>query len=243
MNACKIIAMIIALTCKRFKVNLKDLLQDYQRAHGGHVILAVKSPLGECTLSDIDKLEFHKYDSSWCGAGLLPKKLKDFAFQGSLFGGGLSKSDDKVTSDDKLISLSEPGKINGLFGDFRFLSNFHLGDIEFEGLVYPHVEAAYQAAKTLDLAQRIPFCSMGASDSRLAGQKLVLRSDWDLVRYDTMLSIVRRKFDDSDLKARLLDTGNLYIEETNWWKDRYWGVSGGVGQNNLGKILMRIRSE
>ena len=41
----------------------------------------------------------------------------------------------------------------------------------------------------------------------------------------------------------LLDTGDKFIEETNWWKDQFWGVYNGVGENNLGKILMRIREE
>ena len=31
--------------------------------------------------------------------------------------------------------------------------------------------------------------------------------------------------------------------EGNNWKDTYWGVCHGKGQNNLGKLLMRIREE
>ena len=32
-----------------------------------------------------------------------------------------------------------------------------------------------------------------------------------------------------------------YIEETNHWGDVFWGVCDGVGESNLGKVLMGIR--
>lgn len=33
------------------------------------------------------------------------------------------------------------------------------------------------------------------------------------------------------------------IVEENSWRDTYWGVCKGVGENHLGKILMKIRDE
>ena len=41
-------------------------------------------------------------------------------------------------------------------GEYRFLSNFFilLEPIDIEGVVYTSIEAAYQAAKTLDVEQR-----------------------------------------------------------------------------------------
>ena len=45
-----------------------------------------------------------------------------------------------------------------------------------------------------------------------------------------------------ELKNKLKATGTKYIEETNHWKDTYWGVDYKIGgENNLGKILMLIR--
>ena len=40
----------------------------------------------------------------------------------------------------------------------------------------------------------------------------------------------------------LLSTGDKYLEETNHWKDTYYGVCDGVGKNVLGKILMSVRN-
>jgi len=31
------------------------------------------------------------------------------------------------------------------------------------------------------------------------------------------------------------------LEETNTWGDKYWGVCNGEGENQLGKLLMKIR--
>lgn len=60
-----------------------------------------------------------------------------------------------------------------------------------------------------------------------------------------MLAIVFDKFwRNHDIRQKLIDTGDKYLEETNHWMDFYWGYSWQkqVGQNNLGKILMKVRN-
>lgn len=44
--------------------------------------------------------------------------------------------------------------INKFRGANRFLSNFYETSVEWEGLIYPSSEAAFQAAKTLDQEDR-----------------------------------------------------------------------------------------
>ena len=61
-----------------------------------------------------------------------------------------------------------------------------------------------------------------------------------------MEEIVRDKFfRHKDLAEKLLETGDAELVEGNTWKDIYWGVDlkSNYGQNKLGKILMKIRSE
>ena len=58
-----------------------------------------------------------------------------------------------------------------------------------------------------------------------------------------MLFRSRQKYEDAIYAAFLLDTGDLYIEETNSWGDTFWGVCEGKGQNVLGNILMGIRTD
>jgi ribA/ribD-fused uncharacterized protein len=133
--------------------------------------------------------------------------------------------------------------IKGFFDSYRWLSNYHEVPVMFEGVMYPSSEAAYQAAKTLDLEARKAFVLMKANESKKAGKALKnIRPGWNDIKYEIMAQIVFDKFmRHKDLRSRLLDTGDRYIEETNHWKDTYWGVCNGVGQNNLGKILMKIR--
>ena len=59
------------------------------------------------------------------------------------------------------------------------------------------------------------------------------------------MKIIHKFTQHDDLKALLLATGDANLEEGNTWNDTFWGVdlANGCGQNNLGKILMKIRGE
>lgn len=56
-----------------------------------------------------------------------------------------------------------------------------------------------------------------------------------------MKDLVFQKFKNEELKIKLLQTGNEELIEGNTWGDKFWGICNGVGENNLGKILMEIR--
>ncbi len=59
-----------------------------------------------------------------------------------------------------------------------------------------------------------------------------------------MTDLVSQKFANSPaLKEMLLATGDAELEEGNHWGDCFWGVCAGIGQNHLGKILMRLRDK
>ncbi len=75
------------------------------------------------------------------------------------------------------------------------------------------------------------------------GKVLKVRKDWDSVKLKIMEWAVNEKFKDPELEKMLIDTGNEELVEGNWWNDTYWGVCNGVGENNLGKILMRVRDK
>jgi predicted NAD-dependent protein-ADP-ribosyltransferase YbiA (DUF1768 family) len=69
---------------------------------------------------------------------------------------------------------------------------------------------------------------------------------WNSKKYDIMYDILLDKFTRNSLLGKMLkETGDKYIEETNHWFDVWWGVDykTGIGENNLGKILMGIRSK
>ena len=130
-------------------------------------------------------------------------------------------------------------------GKYRFLSNFWYAKVTLDGVTYPTVEHAFQAAKTLYPAERekVRACK-SPSDAKRTGRTVTLRNDWEDVKVGVMYDLVWQKFQRPDLKNLLLDTGDQVIEEGNNWNDRFWGVcppGSGQGENNLGHILMIIR--
>jgi N-glycosidase YbiA len=138
-----------------------------------------------------------------------------------------------------------PGRIGTFQGQYRFLSNFWPATVEYEGIVYPDVEHAYQSAKTLDMNQRRRIAALPTpAEAKRAGEALPLRADWLQIKYQVMLVCVRYKFTHHpELAEKLLATGDAYLQEGNYWGDRIWGVYQGQGTNWLGKILMRVRNE
>lgn len=135
--------------------------------------------------------------------------------------------------------------IYGLFGKYRPLSNFHQEGFFVNGIHFHTSEAAYMAQKTFHMPEvyALSECSTGLEAKRL-GQQVTLRSDWEEVKYSKMLKVLREKFKQSVFcRDLLLSTGSKYIEESNWWNDNYWGKCHAYGLNNLGKILMQIRTE
>lgn len=135
--------------------------------------------------------------------------------------------------------------ITSFTGEFYFLSNFYPTPVTFDEIVYPSSEHAYVAAKTTDETTRRVIAKIpSAFEVKKYGRKIKIRDNWHGVKWGLMYTIVGSKFRRNlHLKELLLDTGNITLIEGNTWGDTYWGVCEGVGQNHLGRILMRIREE
>lgn len=141
--------------------------------------------------------------------------------------------------------------INSFKGQYDFLSNFHPAEVEYEGLLYPTTEHAFQAAKTLNPLERkmVAGCKT-PGDAKRFGRRLLLRPDWEEVKVQVMRDVLWEKFgEDPDMGALLLRTGHQDLVEGNNWHDTFWGVCDGTckephqpaGENNLGKLLMALR--
>jgi ribA/ribD-fused uncharacterized protein len=131
--------------------------------------------------------------------------------------------------------------INKFDNNYSFLSNFYPCNIEYDGLFYPSVENAYQASKTNDIELRKQFISITAGRAKRMGLKLEIIDNWDNIKLSVMKHLLYLKFENPELREKLLSTGDKKLIEGNCWGDTYWGVCNGIGENNLGKLLMNLR--
>ncbi len=150
-------------------------------------------------------------------------------------------------SDSRAKEIETSNAIYGFFGKYRFLSNFHLCDILMpDGFTYPSSENAYMAMKTTDMGVRLALSACTPKEARKIGinpNKIKLDRHWEEMKLGIMEDILRVKFNLPGLKPMLTATDPKYLEETNWWGDKYWGVCENEGENHLGKILMKIRQD
>lgn len=129
-------------------------------------------------------------------------------------------------------------------GIYSWLSNFWPAEVKIGADVYPTVEHAYQASKTIEPHARemIRLCGPAGVAKRL-GKTLPIRPDWSEMKLGVMEELLRQKFQHPHLRKKLIDTYPQLIEEGNTWKDTFWGVYRGKGKNHLGRLIMQIRSE
>jgi ribA/ribD-fused uncharacterized protein len=125
---------------------------------------------------------------------------------------------------------------------YAFLSNFYGSTLAYEGLLYPTVEHAYQAAKSLDIMTRRMFCKVRDPNiAKKMGQSIIVRPDWNDVKIPIMRILIREKFENPFIRCGLLETVGRRLINENKWNDRFWGVVNGEGENWLGKILEEVR--
>lgn len=100
---------------------------------------------------------------------------------------------------------------------------------------------AFKSGNPADFAR---FAPLAAGEAKKLGRTVVLRPDWNEVKVSIMRNVLALKFrQNPDLREKLLATGEAELIEGNHWKDTFWGVCNGVGENWLGKLLMELREE
>ena len=132
-------------------------------------------------------------------------------------------------------------------GEYGCFSNFSRHAIHLKGKRWPTTEHYFQAQKFAgepdeEEVRRANKPMLAAQMGR--DRKRPLRRDWEKVKERVMLDALRAKFTQhEELKAVLLGTGDAVLVE-HTANDSYWGDGGdGSGQNRLGQLLMRVRTE
>lgn len=133
--------------------------------------------------------------------------------------------------------------------EYDFLSNMYPCRIEFQGLVFPSVENAYQAMKCANPDEWYQFINIKPGEAKKLGRKVQMRADFNDIKYNLMKKLLDIKFDSNpDLKNRLLATAPESLVEGNWWHDNYWGMcqcdkcKNEIKRNTLGELLQRKRN-
>lgn len=134
--------------------------------------------------------------------------------------------------------------IDKFSGDHEFLSNFYPHPFYIYGLRFATVEHAFQAYKMTNAKDaRLVYEQPTPGLAKRLARSLPKRDDWEQIKNRVMYECCREKFYDPHLGRLLQATCDEELVEGNTWGDHYWGVCKGVGQNHLGQILMRIRTE
>ena len=128
-------------------------------------------------------------------------------------------------------------------GKNAFLDNGYPVRIEYEGMTFPSVEAAFQAAKSWDVRHRLA-CSKADTPviAKRLGRKVALRPDWE----EKKLAIMKELLEQS--------SGILSCGISFGYRGRgagggkptgrcLLGQGKGEGENHLGRLLMEVREE
>ena len=155
-------------------------------------------------------------------------------------------------------------------GEYRFMSNMFVAPFEIDGMAFPTVEHYFQWSKAMmfegaesDTAKKMMKPPRNkefteAKSVKALGRKVkeFSAARWDDVKIPIMEKALRAKFVNPKhgLLEKLVATGDRPIGEANP-RDKYWGIGTSAdtadaknpakwkGQNQLGKLLMKLRDE
>ena len=145
----------------------------------------------------------------------------------------------------------------------KWLSTFNLANpFKYNGMEYPTVEHAFHAQKIADDDPLVEEYRLALStnivdvltpnDAKKFGGKtsfkennFTLRSDWNSIRLKIMEEISREYYQSNrELIDKLINTEEKLLIHKGFRIDDYWGVKkDDKGENNHGKILMKLREE
>ena len=133
--------------------------------------------------------------------------------------------------------------------EYFCLDNFQAFQIEFDGVLYQTVEHAYQALKFIDTNKDVYNKIVNATSAYNAmtiahDYKEYQNPDWDNIKLEIMEKLLWTKVDQHPyVKQKLLSSKNYMLCEDSPY-DYFWGIGENrTGENNLGKLWMKIREK
>ncbi len=147
----------------------------------------------------------------------------------------------------RVISFNDANMLTSCFG------NSHPCEIEFTKIVYQNAESAFQAQRYSDRPNFMEYFQKmdgkaAASNARFFTMTQKRSGEWDSIKVDVMMDVLRAKFGQNpDLKVKLMATKSAYLANHQpepgqgdiFWADGF----DGSGENMLGICLMKLRGE
>lgn len=154
-----------------------------------------------------------------------------------------------VPIESVLQKHDRPIYFNSKTESYQWASSFHSATVSYEGVEYPTVEHAYQAAKasrigTREYIRNLPTAARAREAGGKDGVIVDYTPDFDSRKLEIMTELQRQKFTNHpELRSLLLATGDRPLIHAVPW-DLYWGATvDGQGENRLGKILEELRGQ
>ena len=125
--------------------------------------------------------------------------------------------------------------------EYGWLSNFWRSSEKVGTDIYPTNEHFYQSEKAINESDRVRIRDLPSPyDALVAGRSLEqIKPDWPTLMIPTMYTgLVAKYTQNLTLKGKLLDTLNHEIHEDS--HHPFWGLH---GQDHLGRLIMRVRTE
>jgi len=139
-------------------------------------------------------------------------------------------------------------QIDQFRGKYVFLSNFYSTKFEYKNITFCNSEQAFQWEKAEDEKSKNMILNTNSPKiAKAIGKKCICDiQKWNKIKFDVMEQILIIKFSDPELRKKLQETKKYVLIEGNYWHDNIWGICmcdkcKNIGDNNLGKILMKIR--
>jgi N-glycosidase YbiA len=214
-------------------------------------------------IQSVDKIFEENMEVSWLFKGKMKKGTII-----ELKGKGALVKDEKGKEKIRLLNtltpipqqLKEENEIMKYFSnskDNKWLSTFNKANpFEYEGLIYSTVEHAFHSQKVNDEKkeefQRL-FTDKELEPNeakKLGGRKYFeemnysLRKDWNSIKLQVMKDITKSYYlANPEMLQKLKETDDKILTHAGFRIDNFWGVKNDEGENNHGKILMKIREE
>ena len=141
------------------------------------------------------------------------------------------------------MKLTMSKEILGFKDKYEFLSNDYQCNIyaDWDDLTYLNATAALIAQKSEDIGTRRKYTRLSGIKARKKESSIPDNPEWEKNKDEILFKILMAKFRSTELKKKLLATGDSKLINLTTYPDPYYGVRDGVGANRLGKILEKVR--